>query len=73
MRNSSLPESNVKITILENEESDNQPDGPRLQGSRQFLRKIMSAILAMTTGTLLLAFLIRYLRLHVHADGATPS
>ena len=61
MRNLSMPESNVKIIILQNEQSHNQPDGPRLKGSREFLRGILSVILAMIMGTLLLAFLIRYL------------
>ena len=61
MRNSLLPESNAKIIILGNVQSDNQPDGPRLQRSWQFLQRIMNVILAITTGILLLIFLVRRL------------
>ena len=64
MRNSLLPESTAKIIILENGQPDSQSDGPRLQRPCQFCQRIMNVILAITTGTLLLAFLLRYLRPH---------
>ena len=65
MRNFRLPVSNAMIKNQVNEQPDMQvQDALRMHTFRLFLRRIMNVILAITIGTLLLVFVIRYFSLH---------
>ena len=63
MRSMLLPVTNTDIAILDYSQFASQADDyPRSESARQLCKRLVNVLLAIITGSLLVAFLVRYLQ-----------